>query len=96
MEFLRLVKEKINIEKAILFGSRARGNFLKKSDYDLIIVSRDFKDVFFTKRIAILQALWPFYPIDLDLICYTPEEFNEKAKEIGTIRNAIRDGIVYY
>jgi len=42
-DFLRKVRKKFRIEKAIFFGSRAKGEHLKKSDYDIILVSPDFR-----------------------------------------------------
>jgi predicted nucleotidyltransferase len=36
MNFINRVKKKYKIEKAILFGSRARGDNLKQSDYDIL------------------------------------------------------------
>jgi len=40
--------------RIFLFGSRARGNHLKDSDYDLIVVSSRFEGIPFTKRIVML------------------------------------------
>ncbi|WP_457613901.1 nucleotidyltransferase domain-containing protein [Methanocaldococcus sp.] len=42
-EFINKLKEKFKPYKIILFGSRARGEYLEESDYDLIIVSDYFK-----------------------------------------------------
>jgi len=33
--------------------------------------------------------------IDIEAICYTPEEFTRKSKEHGTIKNAVREGIEF-
>lgn len=43
-EFLNNVSMKIPIEKAILFGSYAKGNYTEDSDVDLAIFSRYFND----------------------------------------------------
>ncbi|MCX8042481.1 MAG: nucleotidyltransferase domain-containing protein [Thermodesulfobacteriaceae bacterium] len=43
-EFLDKLKN-IEPELVILFGSRARGDYLKSSDYDLIIVSKHFSNL---------------------------------------------------
>lgn len=92
-DFLRRVKKKYNIQKAILFGSRARGDHFKDSDYDIILVSDDFKKIFFTKRISNMYIFWKHYPLDIEPLCYTPEEFEIKSKEHGIIRQAINEGI---
>jgi len=92
-DFIKRIKRKYRIEKVILFGSRARGDYLKNSDYDLIIVSPDFREKFFTKRIAEMYDHWKFFPINIEPICYTPEEFEEKKKQIGTVKQALKEGI---
>jgi len=42
-EFLKRVRERFEPKLILLFGSRARGEELKKSDYDLIVVSEKFR-----------------------------------------------------
>jgi len=91
--FVNKVKKKFNIEKAILFGSRARGDHFIHSDYDIIFVSKDFKGIFFTKRMAMLYKYWDYYPLDIEPICYTPAEFNRKKKQIGIVNQAVKEGI---
>ncbi|MEK6940749.1 MAG: nucleotidyltransferase domain-containing protein [Nanoarchaeota archaeon] len=91
--FLRKVRKKYHIDKAIFFGSRARGDNFKNSDYDIILVSSDFNGIFFSQRIANMYEFWDYYPIDIEPICYTPEEFEIKKKEIGIVREAIKEGI---
>jgi len=93
-DFLRKVRRKYKIEKAIFFGSRARGDNFKDSDYDVILVSPDFRGIFFTKRIAMLYEFWSHYPLEIEPICYTPEEFEKKKKQIGIVRQAVEEGIV--
>jgi len=93
IDFLKRAKRKFNIQKAIFFGSRARGDYLKDSDYDIILVSPDFKGIFFTKRISLMYSFWKYYPLEIEPLCYTPEEFKIKSKEHGIIRQAIKEGI---
>lgn len=92
-DFLRRVKKKYKIEKAILFGSRARGDYFKESDYDLILVSSQFEGVFFTKRISKMYSFWKHYPLEIEPLCYTPEEFEKKKKQIGIVQQAVKEGI---
>lgn len=91
-QFLRQVNNHYRLERAILFGSRARGDYLKDSDYDVILVSRDFAGIPFTDRVSLMYKYWareePIEPL-----CYTPEELNEKASKIGIVRVALREGI---
>lgn len=90
--FVEKLKKKIDIERVIVFGSRARGDYLEDSDVDLIIISKDFEGVSFYERMDKLILLWES-PLDLEALCYTPEEFEEKKKEIGIVSEAIKEGI---
>jgi len=92
-DFLRRAGEKYRIEQAIFFGSRARGDHLKDSDYDIILVSPDFRGVFCTKRCALMYDFWTHWPIEIEPLCYTPEEFEVKKTQIGIVSEAIREGI---
>jgi predicted nucleotidyltransferase len=92
--FLRKVRQKYKIEQAIFFGSRARGDHLKNSDYDIILVSADFEDIFFTQRCALMYDFWQHWPLEIEPLCYTPEEFKSKKKQIGIVSQAIREGIL--
>lgn len=92
-DFINKVKKKFIIEKAILFGSRARGDYLNDSDYDVIIVSPEFEKIFFTQRIAKMYEFWKHYPLEIEPLCYTPEEFELKKNQIGIVREAIEEGI---
>lgn len=91
--FLRKVRKKYRINQAIFFGSRARGEHLKDSDYDIILVSADFRDIFFTKRSALMYDFWQHWPIEIEPLCYTPEEFELKKDQIGIVSEAIKEGI---
>jgi len=75
------IKKKFEPEKVILFGSGARGDYLKDSDYDLMLVSRRFKRDDFRERIVKLYELVD-EPISIDVLCYTPEGFEEQLKTV--------------
>ena len=90
--YLQEMNKKFKIEKAILFGSRARGEELHTSDVDLILVSRDFKNLHFRKRMIMALEGWDA-DLDLEVLCYTPEEFERKKKELGIVRVAVKEGI---
>ena len=91
-QYLKKVKKYFEIDKAILFGSRARGDYLLSSDVDLIIVSKDFKNLQFRQRMEELLMFWD-EKIDLEVIGYTPEEFEKKKKQIGIVQQALKEGI---
>jgi hypothetical protein len=90
-KFLARVDERFPLERAWLFGSRARGDELRESDYDLLLVSAGFAGLGFAERIAEVQALWEL-PEDLEPLCYTPDELARKQREIGTVAEALREG----
>lgn len=78
--------------QVIAFGSRVRGDALSTSDLDLIVVSPWFASVPFLRRPgAVLELLE--YPGGLELLCYTPEEFEEKRQEFGIVRVALEQGV---
>ncbi len=91
-EFKKKLSKQISIQKMILFGSRAKGKPHRWSDFDLIIVSKDFKKINSLERGASMYDYWDLdYPVDF--LCYTPEEFNKLKKQITIVREAIKTGI---
>ena len=80
------------IEQAILFGSRARGDWLKESDWDLLLVSSDFEGISFSGRIRKVLDQWSGSE-NLEVLCYTPLEFRRKKRQIGIVATAVREGI---
>ncbi len=92
-EFIKKVKAKYQDSRIILFGSRARDEHLEGSDYDFIIISEKFSGIGFADRIEQIQSLWANHA-DVEPLCYTPEEFDEKKMEIGIVKEAARQGIV--
>lgn len=91
IEFVRRAKQRFRVERVILFGSRARGDFLEHSDYDVIVVSKDFEGVPFYARPIPLLRLWDVER-DLELLCYTPEEFETKRRGINIVSTAVAEG----
>jgi len=47
----------VRAEKAILFGSVAKGEIHQDSDIDLIILSSDFERIDFMKRLILLSKI---------------------------------------
>jgi len=90
--FLNQVKKNFNPQLIILFGSRARNEYLKESDYDFIIVSQEFEGIHFLKRIEKVLLFWNLDQ-DVDILPYTPEEFEKKKLEIGIVNEALKHGV---
>ncbi len=82
----------IRVERMILFGSRARGDWLLTSDADVMIVSPDFQGHRFADRSAEVLARWRG-SVDLEAFCYTPDEIAERKREIGLVAQALKEGL---
>ncbi len=89
--FLARVDARFSLERALLFGSRARGDELRESDYDVVLVSAAFEGTRFTERLAAVRDFWAL-PERLEVLCYTPAEFERKRHEIGIVSEAVREG----
>jgi predicted nucleotidyltransferase len=87
----RQLARRIRVDRMILFGSRARGDWLLTSDADLMIVSPDFLGRRFADRSAVVLAHWRGR-VDLEVFCYTPEEVASRRHEIGIIAHALAEG----
>jgi predicted nucleotidyltransferase len=92
--FVERVRTKYQITQAIFFGSRAGGDYLVNSDYDIILVSPDFQGVFFSQRSALMYDFWTHWPLEIEPLCYTPEEFEKKKGQIGIVSEAIKEGVL--
>lgn len=90
--FLKKVGERYHLQQAILFGSRARGDHFQHSDVDLLLVSEDFAGIPFPDRPSPLYVYWND-DLPLEILCYTPEEFERKRQAIGIVRDAVQEGI---
>lgn len=78
--FIKKLKKKINLEEVILFGSRAREEHITYSDYDIVVVSEEFKNMPPFERASFVLSFWDG-DRPLEPLCYTKEEF-EKSKSI--------------
>jgi len=89
-KFLKEVSKRFKIEKAYVFGSYVKGTWLKGSDIDLVIVSPDFGDIPFLKRLDVLNEIqWrmrirPF----IEVIPLTPSEFKERIRSSAVLMDA--------
>jgi len=96
IEIIRKFKKKIDkkgTDKIIFFGSRARGSYNKESDFDIIVISDKFNNISWYKRPLEIYLSWEEdYP--LEVLCYTPKEFEKKKKQIGIVQEAVKEGIV--
>lgn len=77
------------LHEAYVFGSRVRGDYLHRSDLDVIVVDDRYEGVPFLERGMDLLREWPHTVPELELFCYTPAEF---ARGNTVIRAALRSG----
>ena len=94
--FLDYLRGQIVVERAILYGSSARGQTHAESDIDLAVLSPDFADLdLFSRLRLLLRAAWKAGTDWIEPIGYTPQEFD--ACQPGTFVEEIKShGIVVY
>ena len=90
---LGALRKKFKIQKAIVFGSRARGDHRPSSDLDILLVSQDFSALPFIDRPAEVLRYWDG-KFDLEPLCYTPEEYERLRGMMGIVTVADREGEV--
>ncbi len=82
-------------EKIILFGSYAKGEEKEDSDLDILVV-KNTKERFFDRTRAVRKVLQPQI-VPMDILVYTPEEFEQKKNELNHIVYIInKEGRVFY
>jgi len=95
-EIISIIR-KIHPEKIFLFGSYATEMSDEQSDIDLLIIAPS-NDRPLERRLKLRRLLLEYdRNIGLDLLVYTPEEFDLLAKEPSSfIYSAIRQGKIIY
>lgn len=86
----------LEYDKILLFGSRARGENRKDSDYDVIVVLKNEleRKKLFEIENTIREAFAQDY-IDIDIIIKTSKEYEYLKDKIGSVvRYANADGII--
>jgi hypothetical protein len=77
----------LKLEGAYLFGSRARGDHLEGSDWDVMLIAPEFAAMPFPQRGTYILENSTLRRVDL--LCYTPGEVKERAGEIGIMNEAL-------
>lgn len=91
--YISAVKKALSA-KVILFGSRARGESFKESDYDLLVISKKFEGVPLRERLQKLYGMMIRAPFNADILALTPKEYEELSRR-PTIYSEIRKTGVY-
>jgi len=85
-------KDKEKVEKVILFGSLARGDYTIRSDIDLVVIMESEEN--FIYRGKNFQAdLNAIFPLDVELFVYTPSEW-ERMKDSFFRKRIEKEAIV--
>ncbi len=87
-EYVNKIKEAYPRSTIILYGSRARGDYLPYSDYDLAIILESVEDKF--RVIEEIRSLKPL-GLDLDLIILSPRDLEDPI-----IKNMLRHSKMLY
>lgn len=96
--YIEQVKNKIKVNKVVLFGSFAYGTPNIHSDIDLVVISPSFKNQDFMKRMIMLSHLRDeiTYQISMDIVGYTEKEFNEMGQHSVNLAEIQKKGKVIY
>ena len=85
----------ISLNQVIVFGSRAREDYTKNSDIDIMMISEDFKEIKSAERPKEFYLKWDYDKLpEPEFICYTPSEYQKNKKTTGFIaKTATENGI---
>ncbi len=79
------------VDRVYLFGSYARGDYLKSSDVDLAVISNHFQGVPFLRRLDIVNRIvWMKRLGNLEVLPLTVEEVEEERSVV------VRDAKKYW
>ena len=91
--YLRRLDDRYPLHLAVLFGSRARGDELRESDYDLLLVSDAFGQMPPWDRIQACLDLWDL-PEPLEVVALTTTELERRREDLTVVGEAMREGTV--
>lgn len=80
------------VERISLFGSYARAQADLFTDLDILIIMNT--NLNFIERLRMLYSLLAL-PVDMDIICYTPQEF-QALKDRPFLKQILHEEIVLY
>lgn len=94
-EYISSFPTSVHVNGVFLFGSFARGDMHEDSDVDLVVLSEDFAQMPFIKRLEFLSKMRraPITrSVPMDIFGYTPEEFADLDKESAIMKKAKQEG----
>lgn len=87
------LQRRIALRQLYLFGSRASGEHLTWSDYDVCLISDDFQGLHPWERMELVLGCWPG-DRPLEPVCFTRQEFERGVFVL--IEEIRRKGILLY
>lgn len=90
-DYVNKLKQKIPVEKVVLFGSYAKGDYTKDSDVDLAVFSSVFENMSRVDGLTFLLMQALEYQIDIQPQPYTMKDYVERT---GLVDEIIKTGIV--
>lgn len=88
------IVEKVDPDRILLFGSRARGDMREDSDYDLLIVLPQVSNRF-RETVTLYRDLRDL-PLSKDLVLASRDEADGGGRPGSITRAALREGVVVY
>ena len=77
-----LKRNRIHVDRLILFGSWAKGTQQEGSDIDVVVISQDFEGKDYWARINILsEAIYQVYA-PIEAVAMTPQEWDSKESPV--------------
>jgi len=90
-KYIDLLIEQLRPKGILLFGSVARGEAHKTSDYDLLVVAEDIPLDFWERT----DLLWKEKPLDVEIVGFRPQEIEDTIHR-GFILDILLTGKVLY
>lgn len=92
--FVAALRQKVRLERVLLFGSHARGEATADSDVDLLVISPDLgRDIL--KDWMVMRRCLPPRDVDVDTFAYPPEALIDPDPD-SLLAAALREGKVVY
>jgi len=89
-DYINKLKQQIPVEKVVLFGSYAKGNYTKDSDVDLAVFSPAFDSMSRVDGLTFLLMQALGYKIDIQPQPYTMKDY---AEHTGLVDDILKTGI---
>ena len=94
---VEIIVKTVSPQKIILFGSRARGEYSEKSDYDILILNNSDENERKITTKVYKELYEEHIENEIDLIATSIEKMKKNQDKIGLIyKNIIEEGIILY